>query len=68
MVFNQWDEENTQWEVMRYRDGQTENLTNDLRHDLSPQVDYDGDTVVWSRFSTESLRRPKRQFRRGSLA
>lgn len=62
VVFNQWDEENRQWEVMRYRDGETHNLTNDLRHDLAPEVDYDGDTVVWSRFSTESFSDPNGSF------
>ena len=53
VVFNQWSEKERQWEVMRHRDGQLQNLTQDHHHDLEPAIDYDGDTVVWTRFTGE---------------
>lgn len=56
VVYNQF--EDSQWEVKRFRDGHTENLSSDPRHDLEPAVSADGETVVWSRFTTEDFADP----------
>lgn len=49
VVYTQWV--NNQWDVMRWRDGKTEAISDDPHDDVDPAVSADGDMVVWSRYS-----------------
>lgn len=41
-----------QWDIMRWHDGQTVPVSTDPHNDVDPSVSGDGDTVVFSRYSS----------------